>query len=151
MLTVVKIGGAWLEKGAEVTAFRALAELSGDLIVVHGGGHEISRWLDRADIDVEWVDGLRVTRGDSLQLTAMVLSGWVNKRVVEALNGAGRPSVGISGEDGSLLRAELVDVERLGAVGRVIRVDPKAVRALLRAGFTPIISPISAGSDRRSA
>ena len=97
MLTVVKIGGAWLKSGAEEGAFRDLAGLRGDLVVVHGGGHEISRWLDRTGIEVEWVEGLRVTRGDSLQLTAMVLSGWVNKRVVEALARAGRPSVGISG------------------------------------------------------
>lgn len=150
MLTVVKIGGAWLESGAEETGFEALAKLSGDLVVVHGGGHEISRWLDRAGIDSEWVDGLRVTRGDTLQLTAMVLSGWVNKRVVEALSGAGRPSVGISGEDGGLLRADPVDVKRLGEVGRVTRVSPEVIRTLLRGGFTPVISPVSQGPAGRA-
>ena len=150
MLTVVKIGGAWLESRAEETAFGSLAELSGDLVVVHGGGHEISRWLDRAGIESEWVDGLRVTRGDTLQLTAMVLSGWVNKRVVQALSRAGRPSVGISGEDGGLLRADPVDVKRLGEVGGVTRVSPEVIRTLLQGGFTPVISPVSQGPAGRA-
>lgn len=149
MLTVVKIGGAWLEVGAGEEAFRALAALEGDLVVVHGGGHEISRWLERTGIPVAWVDGLRVTRGDSLQLTAMVLSGWINKRVVQALSTAGRPAVGISGEDGGLLTAEPLDSERLGDVGRVTRVDAKPVRALLGAGFTPVVSPVSRGPTGR--
>ena len=149
MLTVVKIGGAWLKSGAEERAFRDLAGLRGDLVVVHGGGHEISRWLDRTGIEVEWVEGLRVTRGDSLQLTAMILSGWVNKRVVEALARAGRPSVGISGEDGGLLFADPVDVDRLGDVGRVRRVDSEPIRLLLSGGFTPVVSPISTGPTGR--
>jgi acetylglutamate kinase len=149
MLTVVKIGGAWMEVGAGDEAFRSLAALEGDLVVVHGGGHEISRWLERSGISVTWVDGLRVTRGDSLQVTAMVLSGWVNKRVVEALARAGRPAIGISGEDGGLLKAEAVDPDRLGDVGRVSSVDAKPVRALLDGGFTPVISPVSSGPTGR--
>jgi acetylglutamate kinase len=149
MLTVVKIGGAWLEAGPKDEAFEALARLPGDLVVVHGGGSEVSRWLERAGIQVEWVKGLRVTRGDSLQLTAMVLSGWVNKEVVRALERAGRRSVGISGEDGGLLLAEHVDVERFGEVGRVVSVNPEIVHLALRGGFTPVISPISKGPDRQ--
>lgn len=149
MLTVVKIGGAWLEAGAGEGAFQTLATLEGDLVVVHGGGHEISRWLERASIPIEWADGLRVTRGDSLQLTAMVLSGWVNKRVVEALERAGRPAVGISGEDGGLLVAEALDPERLGEVGRVVRVNPRLIDVLLTGGFTPVVSPVSRSATGR--
>lgn len=147
MLTVVKVGGAWLEAGGEAAAFNELAALSGELAVVHGGGKEISRWLERAGVPIEWVEGLRVTRGDGLQLTAMVLSGWVNKRVVEALTRAGRPAVGISGEDGNLLRAEPLDPNRFGEVGRIVSVDPGAPRALIAAGYAPVISPVSAGGD----
>jgi len=149
MLTVVKIGGAWLEAGAEDAAFASLASLPGDLVVVHGGGSEISRWLERSGISVEWAEGLRVTRGDGLQLTAMVLSGWVNKRVVRALAGAGRRSVGVSGEDGGLLQAEHVDIERLGEVGRIVAVNSDLIHVLLREGFTPVISPISEGPHGR--
>ena len=147
MLTVVKIGGAWLAAGAVGNPFADLAAIPGDVVVVHGGGKEISRWLDRVGETVEWADGLRVTRGDGLQLTAMVLSGWVNKRVVAALDGAGRPSVGISGEDGRLLQAERLDPERYGEVGTVRTVDPGPLRALLAGGFTPVVSPLSRGPE----
>lgn len=149
MLSVVKIGGAWLESGPADHAFRALADMPGELVVVHGGGKEISRWLGRTGIEVEWFRGLRVTRGLSLQLTAMVLSGWVNKRVVEGLGRAGRSAVGISGEDGGLLLAEPLDPERLGEVGRIRHVDGKAVRTLLGAGLTPVVSPVSTGPGGR--
>ena len=145
MLSVVKIGGAWLESGATEEAFRALARLPGELVVVHGGGKSISRWLERTGTPVEWSRGLRVTRGLSLELTAMVLSGWVNKRVVERLSAAGRPAVGISGEDGGLLRAEPVDPARLGEVGRIREVHDEVIRALLAAGLTPVVSPVSTG------
>jgi len=145
MLTVVKIGGAWLDAGVEVDPFRRLAALPGDLVVVHGGGKEISRWLARVGEPVEWADGLRVTRGDGLRLTAMVLSGWVNKRVVSALISVGRPAVGISGEDGGLLEAERMNAERYGEVGTVKRINPKPIRALLDAGFIPVVSPLSRG------
>lgn len=147
MLTVVKIGGAWLEGGIRISAFEELARLPGDLVVVHGGGYEISRWLNRSGVPVEWVDGLRVTRGDGLQLTAMVLSGWVNKRVAQALDRVGRSAVGISGEDGGLIRAVPLNAEKLGDVGRVTEVDPRPARALLAAGFVPVISPVSRGPE----
>ena len=147
MLSVVKIGGAWLGARPREEAFRALAGLPGDLVVVHGGGKDISRWLERTGIPVEWSGGLRVTRGLSLELTAMVLSGWVNKRVVTALARAGRDAVGISGEDGGLLRADPVDPVRLGEVGRIRRVDGRIIRGLLSGGYTPVVSPVSAGPN----
>lgn len=145
MLTVVKIGGAWLEGGAKGEAFQALAALPGDLVLVHGGGKEISRWLDRVGVPVEWADGLRVTRGDGLTLTAMVLTGWVNKRVVEATSQGGRPAVGISGEDAGFLQADFLDRERYGEVGTIQSVNPAPVHALLAGGFTPVVSPVSRG------
>ena len=147
MLSVVKIGGAWLGASPREEAFRALAGLPGEVVVVHGGGKDISRWLERTGIPVEWSGGLRVTRGLGLELTAMVLSGWVNKRVVAALSRAGRDAVGISGEDGGLLRADRVDRARLGEVGRIRRVDGRVIRGLLSGGYTPVVSPISAGPD----
>ena len=147
MLSVVKIGGAWLGARPRKEAFRALAGLSGEVVVVHGGGKDISRWLERTGIPVEWSGGLRVTRGLGLEVTAMVLSGWVNKREVAALSRAGREAVGISGEDGGLLRAEPVDRARLGEVGRIRRVDGRVIRGLLSGGYTPVVSPVSAGPE----
>ena len=148
MLSVVKIGGAWLGARPREDAFQALAGLPGELVVVHGGGKDISRWLERTGIPVEWSGGLRVTRGLGLELTAMVLSGWVNKRVVAALSRAGREAVGISGEDGGLLRADPVDRARLGEVGRIRRVDGRVIRGLLSGGYTPVVSPVSTGPER---
>lgn len=147
MLTVVKIGGAWLEGGSTVQPFLDLAAISGDLVVVHGGGKEISRWLERMGEPVEWADGLRVTRGDGLRITAMVLSGWVNKRVADALDRAGRPALGLSGEDGGLLDAVPLDRDRYGEVGTVRAVNPRPLRALLDAGYTPVVSPVSRGAE----
>lgn len=147
MLTVVKAGGAWLEGGPPESELTALAERPGDLVVVHGGGHEISRWQERCGLETEWADGLRVTRGDSVPLTSMVLSGWMNKGLASALHGAGRPSVGISGQDGGLIRAVPLDRERYGAVGRVDAVDTSLTNTLLSGGFTPVVSPVSEGPD----
>ncbi len=149
MLTVVKIGGAWLEGGTRSETFAELARLRGRVVVVHGGGKEISRWLDRVGVPVEWADGLRVTRGDALTVTAMVLSGWVNKRVAEALDRAGRRAFGLSGEDAGTIRALPLDPARYGEVGRVESVDAAPLRALLEAGFTPVVSPVSRGPDGR--
>lgn len=147
MRTVVKIGGAWLSVGPSHAELDALARMPGEVVVVHGGGSEISRWSDRLGLPVEWCDGLRVTRGDGMQLTSMVLSGWMNKRVTSAVTSAGRPAVGISGEDGPLLHARLLDEDRYGRVGEVDRVDPGPLAALLGAGYVPVVSPVGRGAD----
>ncbi len=147
MRTVVKIGGAWLSVGPSSAELESLAQMPGEVIIVHGGGSEISRWSRRLDLPVEWEDGLRVTRGEGVQLTSMVLSGWMNKRVSSTLSTAGRASVGLSGEDGPLLRARLLDEARYGRVGEVDEVDPRPLSALLGAGFTPVVSPLARGPD----
>lgn len=147
MRTIVKVGGAWLSSGPSRDELAALARMPGDLVLVHGGGSEISLWSERLGLPVEWEDGLRVTRGDGIQLTSMVLSGWMNKRLAAALSSAGRPSVGLSGEDGPLLHARLLDEARYGRVGEVDRVDPGPLAALLSAGYTPVVSPLGRGPD----
>lgn len=147
MRTVVKVGGAWLSTGPTTDELHALATMPGDVVVVHGGGDEISRWSDRLGLPVEWRDGLRVTRGDGMQLTSMVLSGWMNKRLASLLSEAGRPAMGVSGEDGPLLHASLKDEAAYGRVGEVERVEPRPVYALLRGGYTPVISPVGRGAD----
>lgn len=147
MLTVIKAGGAWLDGAPSKVELEALAGWRGDVVVVHGGGKEITRWQERCGIPIEWSDGLRVTRGDSLALSSMVLSGRLNKKLVRALALAGRPAVGISGEDGDLINARPIDPARLGAVGAVERVEVEPLEALLAADFTPVVSPISQGAS----
>jgi acetylglutamate kinase len=146
VLTVVKVGGAVAGAPEELAALAAaVCRLDGARVVVHGGGAEISAWQERLGLPVVRKDGLRVTTPETMQVTAMVLSGWVNKRVVAALIDAGEVAVGLSGEDGGLLRAVRKDGGRFGEVGDVSDVDPRPVRALLDAGMLPVVSPVSRG------
>lgn len=148
MLTVVKVGGAVAGSPVELAQLAgAVAALPGARVVVHGGGTEITAWQQKLGLTVEWRDGLRVTTPEAMQVTAMVLSGWVNKRVVAALIGAGERAVGLSGEDGGLLRAERREGGRLGEVGEVTSVDSAPLRALLAAGMLPVVSPVSRGPE----
>ena len=148
MLTVVKVGGKLLQDRASLAELAgSLSEWSGRTVVVHGGGSEITRWQERLDMPVVWQDGLRVTTPEAMQLTAMVLSGWMNKRLVSALLDVGEVAVGISGEDGGLLQAVRKDDGKLGEVGRIVAVNQILLRALLAAGTVPVVSPVSRGPD----
>ncbi len=146
MLTVVKVGGAVAGSPAELAALAASVKaLPGARVVVHGGGAEITAWQEKLGLPVEWKDGLRVTTPAGMQVTAMVLSGWVNKRVVAALIDAGERAVGLSGEDGALLRAIRKDDGKLGEVGEITDVDARPLEALLGGGMLPVVSPVSRG------
>lgn len=148
MLNVVKLSGRSAEDpGALRATAGRVAALPGRTVVVHGGGAEISAWQKRLDLPVTWHEGLRVTTSESLRVTAMVLSGWMNKRVVQAFEDIGVPAVGISGEDGSLLNARRAHGGAIGEVGEVAEVRPGALHALLNAGFVPVVSPISRGPE----
>ncbi len=147
MRTVIKIGGSWLSQGPTQEELDALVAMSGEVVLVHGGGSEITRWSERLGLPVEWRDGLRVTRGDRMQVTSMVLSGWLNKRLAGLLSNEGRPAVGLSGEDGPLLYARLLDEDSYGRVGEVERVEPGPIETLLTGGYTPVISPVGRGPD----
>ena len=122
-------------------------------VVVHGGGPQISAMLDRLGIASEFRGGLRVTTPEAMEVVRMVLVGQVGRELVGMLNAHGPLAVGLSGEDGGLLRAvrrealvdgELVDV---GLVGDVVGVDPAAVNDLLDAGRIPVISTIAPEVD----
>jgi acetylglutamate kinase len=148
VLTVVKVGGAVAGAPSELAALASsVAGIAGARVVVHGGGAEITAWQKRLDLPVEWRDGLRVTTPEAIKVTAMVLSGWVNKRVVAALIDAGEIAVGISGEDGGLLRAVRREGGKLGEVGEITAVEPRVLRALLAAGLLPVVSPVSRGPE----
>ncbi len=148
MLNVVKLSGRSAEDSGTLRAtVERVAALPGRTVVVHGGGTEISAWQRRLDLPVTWHEGLRVTTSESLRVTAMVLSGWVNKRVVQAFEDAGVPAVGISGEDGSLLNARRAHGGAIGEVGEVVGVRPGAIHALVKAGFVPVVSPVSRGPE----
>jgi len=148
VLNVVKLSGKSVaSQTALALAAARVAALPGSTVVVHGGGTEISAWQKRLDLPVAWHEGLRVTTPEGLQITAMVLSGWMNKRVVQAFEDLGVPAVGLSGEDGSLLNARRSHGGTIGEVGEVVDVRPAAVHTLLKAGFVPVVSPVSRGPE----
>ena len=122
-------------------------------VVVHGGGPQISSMLDRLGIESEFRGGLRVTTPESMDVVRMVLTGQVSRELVGLLNAHGPYAVGLSGEDGGLLRARRrtatvdgrpVDV---GQVGDVVEVDPRAVSDLLAAGRIPVVSTVAPDVD----
>lgn len=112
-------------------------------IVVHGGGPEINRLLDRLDIKSEFVDGLRVTDADTMEVVEMVLGGKINKEIVAGLNARGGKAIGLSGKDGNLIEAGPIDYTgRMGFVGEVQRINPQIVETVIENGYIPVIAPI---------
>jgi acetylglutamate kinase len=139
---VVKIGGSTL--GEADTTFADIALLQREarqLVAVHGGGAEITRWLKRLAIGTRFVRGRRVTDEASLEAVVAVLGGVVNKQIVADITAVGGRAAGISGVDGGLLSAAITDWE-LGLVGEVQGVDAGVLRALLAAGYVPVVAPI---------
>lgn len=141
-LCVVKVGGRVQADPRLISAvLHAWDRDPGRLVLVHGGGDELSglmRSLGRLPV---FHEGRRVTPPEDLDLVRMVLSGLANKRLVSAL--AARDAVGISGEDAGLLVADLAEAGRLGRVGRPSGGDPRLVHLLLKAGHLPVISPVA--------
>jgi acetylglutamate kinase len=151
---VVKIGGRALGEtsggpGARDLATRALAgelsSLAGALVLVHGGGAEVSAWCERAHLAPRFHDGLRVTDEATLDVAAAVLAGLANKRLVAALRAAGLDAVGLAALDGGIAEvAPHPEADALGAVGVVTEVRPDLIEALLAAGRTPVLASIGA-------
>ncbi|HEX6941230.1 MAG TPA: acetylglutamate kinase [Longimicrobiales bacterium] len=145
---VVKVGGRVLGEPAWLSRFAELAARAGGrLVVVHGGGPEVDDLCGRLGIGVERSGGLRVTTPEALDAASMVLSGRLNKRLVRVLVGAGVDALGVSGEDAGLVVAEPAANRVLGRVGENVRVRADLLRRLLGLGVTPVISPISGGTD----
>lgn len=151
-MRILKIGGNELNDPAFLTGLgRAVAQIGArePVLLVHGGGRSIGDLHAQLGLPTLKVDGLRITSARSLQLAEMVLSGEANKEIVRALLVAGVDALGISGVDGALLHARkkrhpTVD---LGYVGEVTAVRADLLRRLIAQDWTPVISPISLGTD----
>ena len=144
---VVKMGGSTFGRhDTTLDDLVALQRLGVNTVVVHGGGNEITGWMHRLGLKAQFVDGLRVTDGEAMQLALMVLAGKVNKELVAQIAQRGGRAVGLCGVDGQILQARRKD-ERLGYVGEVVRVDLTALTDLEKAGFIPIMAPIAIGDD----
>ena len=120
-------------------------------IVVHGGGPDITGMLGRLGIDTEFVDGLRVTDHETMEVVEMVLGGKVNKEIVAGINASGGKAVGISGKDGGLIKARPSDPSgKLGFVGEVEAVNPQIIDTLIENGYIPVIAPIGIDDKQQS-
>ena len=126
-------------------------------VVVHGGGPQIGAMLDRLKIKSSFIDGLRVTDSETVDIVEMVLSGSINKAVVTAINSAGGTAVGISGKDGRLIEAAKLqrttrdpdsNIEKvldLGFVGEPVKINPKLLETFAQSDLIPVIAPIGVG------
>jgi len=127
-----------------------------NVVVVHGGGPQIENMLGRVGKKGEFIQGMRVTDAETMEVVEMVLGGQVNKDVVNLINHAGGKAVGLTGKDSAMIRAKklmlpnkdnpeaLIDV---GQVGDIVQIDPSLIGNLESAGFIPVIAPIGVGKD----
>ncbi|MFW8599926.1 acetylglutamate kinase [Desulfobacterota bacterium M19] len=130
-------------------------------VVVHGGGPQINTFLDKMNIKSNYIQGMRITDGETMDVVEMVLVGKVNKEIVSLINFHGGRAVGLSGRDGDMIKArkmslsinikdappELID---LGRVGEVTEVNPEVLVTLDRQNFIPVIAPVGVGEDGKS-
>ena len=147
---VIKLGGRALEvRGARHELAAALARIPGPRVLVHGGGAEVSAWCERLGLEPQFLDGLRLTDGHTLEVAVAVLAGLANKRLVAALRAAGLDAVGLSALDGGIATAALHPrAERLGEVGCVRSIEPALIETLLARGHVPVLASIAALDDR---
>ncbi len=146
MKVLIKLGGTLLDD-AETRASLALqlAHVSRQcqLVVVHGGGKQVTRFLEERGIATRFVDGLRVSDEPVIDAVTKVIAGGLNKQLVAAILAANAPAVGLSGVDGLLTRADRLNTE-LGFVGKPSRTDGKLLDLLLTAGYLPVVACIAA-------
>ena len=123
-------------------------------VVVHGGGPQIETALSKHGKKGEFVQGMRVTDAETMDIVEMVLGGQVNKEVVELVNQAGGKAVGLTGQDGGFIRAKkmLLDTKEngkvdIGQVGEIEAIDPAVISTLEQGGFIPVVAPIGTGAD----
>lgn len=151
-LAVIKYGGAaMVDEGLKEDVLEdiALMDMVGiNLVIVHGGGKEITQLLDRLGAKTTFINGQRVTDLESLGAAEMVLAGKISGDIVSGLNKRGVRAVGISGKAANLLTAKMQESEeQLGYVGQIEKVNPEVIHSLTRDGFIPVISPIGIGTD----
>ena len=149
---VVKYGGsAMLDENLKYNVIEdvALLKLVGlKPVIVHGGGKEISKWVEKIGKEPEFINGLRVTDGETMELAEMVLSK-VNKSLVSMMQKVGLKAVGISGKDGGLftVKKRLPGGKDIGYVGEITKVDTEVIDALVDQDFIPVIAPIGVSEE----
>jgi acetylglutamate kinase len=143
---VVKLGGAALpHRDAVIADLQRLQAAGFRVVLAHGGGPVITEWLQRIGKQPVFVDGLRQTDAETLDVAVMALAGKVNKELVALLQLAGAPAIGLTGVDGGCIRARRQVDPDIGFVGQVEQVDARPFDVLLAAGYIPVVAPIALG------
>ncbi|WP_411892442.1 acetylglutamate kinase [Yoonia sp. SDW83-1] len=149
-IVVVKFGGNAMGDADAMAEFARdivlMRQVGMNPVVVHGGGPMINEMLDKLGIKSEFVRGKRVTDKDTVEVVEMVLTGLVNKRIVQAIMDEGGRAVGLSGKDDDLMVAEADDPE-LGFVGKPVEMNVQVLRDLYSAGIIPVVAPVATGMD----
>ncbi|WP_299077811.1 acetylglutamate kinase [uncultured Ruegeria sp.] len=149
-IVVIKLGGHAMGSDEAMESFARdvvlMRQVGVNPVIVHGGGPMINSMLDKLDIQSEFVNGKRVTDKATVEVVEMVLSGLVNKRIVQAINRQGGTAVGLSGKDANLMSCEQTDAS-LGFVGTPAQMDPKVLHDLFSHDVIPVIAPLGAGND----
>ncbi|MBE0448606.1 MAG: acetylglutamate kinase [Actinobacteria bacterium] len=153
---VIKYGGAAMQrkdlKEVIATDIVLMKYVGINPVIVHGGGPEVSRYMKILGKEVKFINGLRVTDSEAIDIVKMVLIGKINKEIVSLINHHGKLSVGISGDDGNLIVAkkkQIGDVD-LGYVGEVTKINRKVLDNLINDDFIPVVATIGAGEDGMS-
>ncbi len=145
---VIKLGGHAMGSDDAMDEFARdvvlMRQVGVNPIIVHGGGPMINAMLERLDIKSEFVNGKRVTDAATMDVVEMVLSGLVNKRIVQAINNQGGRAVGLSGKDGKLITCRQTNPD-LGFVGTPEKINPRLLRDLTEKEYIPVIAPLGAG------
>ncbi len=165
---VIKFGGnAMVDEKLKNSFARdivLLKQVGVNPVVVHGGGPQIGKLLEQVGKESKFIDGMRVTDSETMDIVEMVLGGLVNKSIVNLINHNGGQAVGLTGKDGSMIRAKQMKLTRessesetaelqapeiidLGHVGEVTKIDPSIVNTLDEGNFIPVIAPIGVGED----
>lgn len=149
-VAVIKLGGHAMGSDAAMESFARdvalMRQVGVNPVVVHGGGPMINAMLERLEIKSEFVNGKRVTDAATMEVVEMVLSGVVNKRIVQAINRQGGRAVGLSGKDANLMFCDPANPE-LGLVGHPTQLDPRILRTLFDNEIVPVIAPLGAGHN----
>ena len=151
---VIKIGGHAMGDDAAMDRFARdivlMKQCNVNPVLVHGGGPMINDMLDRLGIESHFVGGKRVTDAAAIEVVEMVLSGSVNKRIVQAINNQGGKAVGLSGKDGRLIQCEKAlgaGGADLGFVGQPVKVDPGVLRTFMDSDYIPVVAPLGVGAS----
>jgi len=152
-IMVLKLGGKLFEDDQLLDALARdivlLKEVGIEPVVVHGGGPQLDKMMERMGIKVEKVEGLRATDEQSMEVVEMVLCGKLNRQLVMRINLVGGRAIGLSGKDGMMILAKRHSQSELGAVGVVEKVNSQLIHQLTQSGFIPVIAPV--GVDENGA